>query len=107
MASTRTTKARFLRLLCGSLLASFAAVALFNAAVDPYGIFGSPTMPGVNALKPRPDAWLGEIKQTVAEKRAPDGLILGNPRAEVGFDPNNASLQARKVVSYNMAVPGL
>lgn len=107
MASARTSKARFLAALFVSSFVSLGTVALFNVAIDPYGIFGSPRIAGLNAIKPRPDAWLPDIKQAIAVKRAPQILILGNSRAEIGFDPVSEPFQARHAQPYNMAVPGL
>src|SRR5437763_9397564 len=99
-------KARFLGMMCATFLASLAAVAAFNLAIDPYAIFGAPIVEGVNAVKPRPDAWIADIKLAVARKRGPKALILGNSRAEIGFDPDSAALRATKIAAYNMAVPG-
>jgi len=107
MASARTSKIRFLAALCASFFVSLGALAVFNAAIDPYGIFDAPRIAGLNAIKPRPDAWLPDIKQTIAAKRAPQVLILGNSRAEIGFDPDSEPLQTRRAEPYNMAVPGL
>jgi hypothetical protein len=98
---------RTFAILFGSTtIACLSVVALFNYLMDPYAIFGVKTMAGVNAIKPRPDAMLGDIKYIVGSRFRPDALILGNSRAEVGFDPSHSAFTARHMRGFNAAVPG-
>ena len=91
----------------GSFLTGVCAVAFINCAMDPYGVFGARTVLGVNALKPRPDVMVADIKFIVGTRSRPDALILGNSRAEVGFDPAHPVFQARGLRAFNAAVPGV
>src|SRR6185503_15089760 len=56
--------------------------------------------------KPRPDAMLADIKFIVGTHARADALILGNSRAEVGFDPRHPAFAARALRAFNAAVPG-
>lgn len=100
-------KRRFLLLFVVSFAASMACVALMNALIDPYMLFDAPRISGINAIKPRPEVWSGEIKRAVAVRQRPEAFILGNSRAEIGFDPEHASLRRLKLDTYNLAVPGM
>lgn len=76
--------------------------------VDPYGLYGlaSPRV-GFNAIKPRLTRYQDEIKLTHAIALKPEILILGNSRAEIGFDPEGLALSSRGVSAYNLAIPGI
>jgi hypothetical protein len=99
------------RLVFGAFFAGLAllgvlAVALVNYAVDPYGVFGVAPVPGFNAVKPRPDVMLREIKFILGKRARPQALIIGNSRAEVGFDPQHPVFRMRQLRGFNAAVPG-
>jgi hypothetical protein len=89
-----------------STLGATAAVALLDYLIDPYAIFGVRTVDGINAIKPRPDAMLTDIKAIVGTRFHPSALILGNSRAEVGFDPLHRAFATRSLRAFNAAVPG-
>ena len=57
-------------------------------------------------MKPRPDHGLREIKRDLWLAGSYDTLILGNSRAEVGFDPANRAVSAAGLSAFNMALPG-
>ena len=101
----KSTKRLYLLALAASCVGSLCLVAAFNAIVDPYGIFNSPRIDGFNAVKPRPRAWIADIKLAAALNASADTVIIGNSRAEIGFDPQSAVLAGRN--TYNLAVPGL
>jgi hypothetical protein len=69
-------------------------------------VFGTPAVAGFNAIKPRPDAMLEDIKFIAGSRYGPSALILGNSRADVGFDPGHSAFSARQLRAYNAAVPG-
>jgi len=97
------------RYLCGlgaSLAALLVAVVAFNLVVDPYGYVGAPRIPGLNALKPGPGSELVAVKRAALARLAPDALILGNSRAEVGFDPEHPAWATRGLEAYNAAIRG-
>jgi hypothetical protein len=74
-----------------------------NYAVDPYGLYRTP---GEGDWKPHA-ATQGElVKPYLVLEHPPRTLILGNSRAEVGFDPcDEAWPQAYRPV-FNLALPG-
>jgi hypothetical protein len=80
--------------------------ALVNYLIDPYAVFGAGTIAGLNQVKPHPDVMLPEIKLILGTRARPDALILGNSRAEVGFDPQHPAFRARGLLAFNAAVPG-
>ncbi len=80
------------RYLIACLLAAMAIVAglgLFVVAVDPYRAFDSPTIEGLNALKPRAMERGNVAKSRILARLNPRTLLLGNSRVEVGFDPQS------------------
>lgn len=89
--------------LTGALL---LAVAGLNLVVDPYGIFRVVDHAGFNHIKPRAGAH-GEMSKAYQVLRVrPNGLILGNSRAEVGLDPEHGAWPAAARPVYNLALPG-
>src|SRR5262249_49665232 len=90
----------------GTALAAVFLTAVLNYVVDPYGVFGTPAVSGFNAIKPRPDTMLEDIKFIAGSRYAPSALILGNSRADVGFAPGHTAFSARQLHAYNAAVPG-
>lgn len=101
-----TPRRRFARLWLLTLALSLAAVALFNAFIDPWGLHGLVRIDGVNAVKIRPERAIGELKLARALRHRPDGLILGNSRADIGLDPANDTLGTLAQRPFNLAEPG-
>lgn len=83
-----------------------AIVGTFNLIVDPYGYFHIFEIAGLNAVKPRPDHDLADVKRAAWLARPHNALILGNSRAEVGFDPDHPGFAARGLSAFNFALPG-
>ena len=97
---------RYLCLLAASCLVTLGAAAVFNAAVDPYGVFGAPAIAGLNAFKSQAGQRGATFKTHGVAAVRPKALILGNSRAEVGFDPKHPSWPAGSRPVYNGALPG-
>ena len=97
---------RFARLWLLTLSLSLTAVALFNVVIDPWGLHGLARIDGVNTVKIRPDRAIGELKFARALRHAPDALILGNSRADIGIDPTHGSVVALARRPFNLAEPG-
>jgi len=95
---------RYLRLLAWFVALLCAALAGFNALVDPYGHFGPPRLSGVNefplGFNHRP---LLAKSLAVSELR-PATIILGNSRAEAAYDPGHPALALQP--AYNLAIGG-
>jgi len=82
-----------------------SGITTFNALIDPFGIFNSPVIKGVNAVKPRMYNNSRMVKAHQIVRVKPRGLILGTSRSEIGLDPAHPgwSGQARPV--YNASLP--
>jgi hypothetical protein len=101
------TFSSFLRRLATSLLAGSVLVLAFVLLVDPYDLYGLVRRAGLNAVKPGLTRYQFQIKEALAIRRAPRVVILGNSRAEIGFDPAAPVFAAGGGgVGYNLAIPG-
>jgi hypothetical protein len=96
---------RFLLTFAFVLLIGAALIAAFVGLVDPYGLYGLVSRTNFNAVKPGLSRYQVEIKQDHAVRRIPKFVILGNSRAEIGFDPK-APVFDTSGGGYNLAIPG-
>ena len=103
---TRQRRNPYLSVLTWSCVALSALVIAFNVVIDPYGYFRLVTIPGINVKKPRPDVDMVAIKTAGVHAVKPDALILGNSRAELGFDPEHPGFLKRGLTAYNYSIPG-
>ncbi len=89
---------------------SFAAVLAIAAAavvvIDPYGVFAWISRDGFNERKVRLTHSQFEVRSRVAARLKADAWIMGNSRAEMGFDPMHPAFSQNGLVAYNLAVPG-
>ena len=104
--SPRTAVRIFGIIFTATMLSAVVGAGLFNYLIDPYAVFGTRTLAGVNVIKPRPDVMLSDIKLIVGARFRPNALILGNSRAEVGFDPVTRFFWLPGLRGYNAAIPG-
>ena len=81
-------------------------VGAINLVVDPYGLFRLVEKPGFNSVKPKSGVHGGMVKAYQVLRVQPHGLILGNSRAEVGFDPTSAAWPDKAQPVFNLALPG-
>ncbi|MCX7278442.1 MAG: hypothetical protein NTZ15_14135 [Burkholderiales bacterium] len=81
-------------------------VAVFNAVVDPYGLIRGVDRAGFNRIKPAAGAHGSMAKAYQVLRVQPGALILGNSRAEVGFDPQHPAWPAAAQPVFNLALPG-
>ena len=97
---------RYLWAWVGSTLALLGVVAAINLVVDPYGLFHVVDIPGFNRIKSQAGERATLFKRAGVARMRPASLILGNSRAEIGFDPESPAWpeQARPV--FNLALPG-
>lgn len=107
MNDTNRTCMRFLVSLAAVVAAGVAAVMLFVVVVDPYGLYEVLEVSSFNAVKPGLNRYQAEIKQERALRLRPDFVILGNSRAEIGFDPHAAAFSPANGRGFNLAVPGI
>lgn len=95
--------ATYLRIWFFALLILLTGAVTLNYWVDPYGLY-RPYSEG--NWKPN-GATQGElVKPYLVLKHSPRTLILGNSRAEVGFDPEDTAWPESAQPIYNLALPG-
>ena len=98
---------RYLLLLFVCTLGLLILAVATNYIVDPYNIFGTPRIDGLNAVKPYAGdrGRIAKIYQVMDVK--PKALIVGNSRPEIGLDPKHACWPRTAQPVYNIALPGL
>jgi hypothetical protein len=102
---TRSPFRFYLLTLLLSLVSGVIIVCAFVLIVDPYGLYGVVRRDNFNAVKPGLSRYQNQIKQEHALRLRPQFIILGNSRAEIGFDPR-AGAFSRQGAGYNLAIPG-
>lgn len=95
-----------LRWTLASSVVLVVAVGVFNVLIDPLGVFDTPKVASLNAIKPHLDHHRELARWTAARRLCPDTAIFGNSRAEIGFDPQSPLLVERGLVAFNHAIPG-
>ena len=98
--------ARYLWAWVMSTLALLVAVVAVNLVVDPYGLFRIVDVPGVNRIKSQAGERAALFKRTGVERMRPASLVLGNSRAEIGFDPESPAWPESARPVFNLALPG-
>ncbi len=98
--------ARYLWAWVMSTLALLVAVVAVNFVVDPYGLFCVVDVPGLNRIKSQAGERAALFKRTGVERMRPAGLVLGNSRAEIGFDPESPAWPESARPVFNLALPG-
>lgn len=87
-------------------MATLLLAGAFNVLVDPLHIFDSPRLRGFNAIKPHLDHHREFTRWRQTQRLCPNAMILGNSRAEIGFDPEHPGFAALGLHTVNQAVPG-
>lgn len=101
-----TTHGRYLRLTAAAFAATLGLAAAVNVAVDPYGLFGTPRVDGLTAVKPAAAGQARVAKAYQVAAAQPATLIVGNSRPEMGLDPASACWSAEQRPVYNLGLPG-
>ena len=79
---------RYLSLLVGLPTLLMLATGAFSLRVDPFGLYRVfPATEGFNANKPRQKGHERMVRAADLARLAPDALILGTSRSQVGLDP--------------------
>ena len=81
-------------------------VATFNVWVDPYRIWNLPIGLAEDAPRPRAAQQESLVKSRGIARVRPVAVVLGNSRAEVGFDPLSPAWPESLRPVYNAAIPG-
>lgn len=95
-------------LVCGvaTVLALAAICIILCVVVDPYRMFGTPTVPGWTRMKSRIYQREDLAKAYQLARVVPRTLLLGNSRVEVGLDPASTSWPAEMRPVFNAAEAG-
>ncbi|MDN2709562.1 hypothetical protein O0880_09040 [Janthinobacterium sp. SUN118] len=103
---TRSPFKSYLVALALLLWTGAIAVCAFVVIVDPYGLYGVVRRDSFNAVKPGLTRYQSQIKHEHALRLRPQFIILGNSRAEIGFDPRAGAFSGQGGAGYNLAIPG-
>ena len=96
----------YLKLMFMVAVAVILGTALFNAVIDPYGLYRLIDLPRLNTFKARAGQRAKAFKLSVLHRVRPGALILGNSRAEVGFDPQHTVFTGPSSPAVNLGIPG-
>lgn len=97
---------RYLAGWAASVMLLIGAIVLFNFIVDPYAVYRKVRAQGFNDIKPRAQQQGALGKRAGIVDVRPRALVLGNSRAEIGFDPAYRAWPAAARPVYNAALPG-
>ncbi len=79
-------------------------IATFNWFVDPYGMYWSSLLDGINQIKPEASKHSRIAKAYQVHNIKPQILIVGNSRVEMGLNPKSKHFEGKTV--YNQGMPG-
>lgn len=96
----------YLAWLAGTVAVLAVVVLVLTITVDPYRMFGTPTVRGWTELKPRAYEQMGIAKTYQLERIAPRTLLLGNSRTEIGLDPGSPRWTTAQRPVFNAAEAG-
>jgi hypothetical protein len=97
---------RYLLAWTSSTLVLIVGVATINLLVDPYDLFRVVNLEGFNRIKSHAGQRNLTFKRKNVERMRPNALILGNSRAEIGFDPDSPAWPAGMRPVFNLSLPG-
>lgn len=83
---------------------TITAIALFNWFIDPFGMYWSAKVSGVNIVKPESGSRTKITKAYQVHNVSPQILLVGNSRVEMGLSPINSNFLGKTV--YNQGIPG-
>jgi hypothetical protein len=95
---------RFTLVLAGFATLPPLLLGGFVIAVDPYYVFGSPSLPGINAVRPYYETNIFSAKLHQVRRIRPAAVALGSSRAEVGLDPRHPGWADAR--TFNFGLPG-
>lgn len=87
-----------------TFLTVVTAISAMNWFVDPYGMYWSPAVEGINMKKPASGSRVRITKAYRAPRVGPEVLLVGNSRVEMGLSPVHSAFIKKSV--YNMGLPG-
>lgn len=99
--------ARFCAVWLVSLAIVLGLVAAFNAAVDPYDVFGTPRIAGLNRVKSQTLLQTRLAKVYQIARVHPKTVLIGTSRVDMGLDPQSQVWPASMQPVYDMGLPGM
>lgn len=96
---------KFNLLVLAAAFTPMAVVGLCNVALDPYGVFDSPKIAGINQSKPRKGNNDRLFKATDIIRMKPATLLFGSSRTRQGLDPTYVALKDKQP-AYNLGLNG-
>ncbi|GAB4529264.1 MAG: hypothetical protein Tsb0014_11130 [Pleurocapsa sp.] len=91
---------KFNLIIINAIALPLLSVAGLNIAIDPYGIFATPTTTGINKIKPKKEH-LGRLYKAFDIRRIkPTTILLGSSRVETGLNSNHPGFPQTKL-TYN------
>ena len=97
---------RFLGIWLAGLVILACIVVLLNVAVDPYGILGTPPIPGRTAEKFSAADRPRLTKSYLVDRVDAATLLLGASNVDVGFNPLSPAWPASNRPVFNLAIDG-
>ena len=89
-----------------SAFAILLLLVLFNAIVDPYGLFPVVKIDGVNWPKPEMVKSVKIHKSLKVARLKPETIVLGTSRSAIGIDPEDKAWPENNLPRYNLALSG-
>lgn len=96
----------YVRIWAITAIVLLALTGVINFFVDPYGIFGTREIDGVNVRKPAATTRSRTVKPVRSEQYAAATIVLGNSRPEMGLDPDSPVWGDVQRPVYNLGIPG-
>jgi hypothetical protein len=93
---------RFTLALAGFVVLPPIFLAAFVLVVDPYYVFGSPSLPGINTVRPYYELHVLAAKPYQVQRIKPAAVSLGSSRVEVGLDPRHPGWANRNVFNFGL-----
>lgn len=95
---------RYMKTFIAGIFCLLTTATAINVFVDPYDIFATPRLSGVNTYKSDINNFVRTQKALLSERDNFDLVFLGNSRIEMGLNPKLSCLKEYKGV--NLGIPG-
>ena len=102
LSPTGSSFRRFTVAFIGFVAIPPLALSALIVLVDPYYVFGTPDIPGINVVRPRYENHVPAVKPYQVRRIKPDAIILGSSRAEVALDPQHPGWNGKNVFNFGL-----
>ncbi|HEY2050818.1 MAG TPA: hypothetical protein VGH03_15875 [Caulobacteraceae bacterium] len=82
------------------------AVGALNVAVDPFFVFGTPLIAGLNQYKPATQGREALAKAALLPRARPHTVLIGTSKVQVGLDPQSTAWVPDDAPVFNAGLPG-